>query len=489
MCSLCFVSPSDNQIRELLTQKKFASARALLEEQLAQAEDAQVLRVLLSVCAALQDNVALQHYLKRLSNLNPHDAALYFFTGVLNENQGDFPAAIKNYQMAFYMLPAQKEGFTRALRLVQKLGWENRYHKPADLVFYSGNYLLQPRFNPTTLKTRGLGGSESALIYITRELAKLGQKVLVFCNCDVPGVYDGVEYLPVEEFVFFHEINRYKKIFGERNPDAFLGDLNPHAYHAFCLHDAAVSEMYREFDFNRYRMDEIYVLSESHKKSWQDRFGVPDNRFYITRNGYDPELFFPVPNRRQQIIYASRPERGFREAVQVYQKLKLKFPELKFLACTYSSKNQLDDDPLLNEVRDLFGLDGVEFLGSLSKPEFASRLRESMLLIHPNVVAHTETSCIVAIEAQACGVPVVCGRGGAMAETVQHGRSGVVVDWEGDRDRLVDGLTRAVESMLVDENEYKKLSCGAAEWARDHYRWDRIAGEWLQHIQSRCAES
>lgn len=482
------MSPSDNQIRELLAQKKYAQARLLLEEQLKQKEEAQVLRVLLSVCMALRDEQAVQSYLERLAGLNPHDATLYFFTGVLKENQGDFPAAIKQYQMAFYMLPAQKEGFNRAFRLVQKLGWETRYQKPADLVFYSGNYLLMPKFNPTTLTTRGLGGSESALVYITRELAKLGQKVLVFCNCDAPGVYDGVEYLPVEEFVFFHEINRYKKIFGERNPDAFLGDLNPSAHHTFCLHDAAVTELYRDFDFKNYRIDEIYVLSESHKKSWQDRFALSDDKFYITRNGYDPELFFPVPKRQPHIIYASRPERGFREAVQVYQKLKPKFPELKLLACTYSSKNQLADDPLLNEVKDLFGLDGVEFLGSLSKPEFANRLRESRLLIHPNVAVHTETSCIVAIEAQACGVPVVCGRGGAMAETVQHGRSGIVVDWEGNRGQLVDGLIRAVEQLMRDESEYNKLSGGAAEWARDQYRWDRIAGEWLQHIQSRCAE-
>ena len=55
----------------------------------------------------------------------------------------------------------------------------------------------------TPLKISGLGGSESALLYLARELAKRGHDVNVFCSCDQPGCYDGVSYHKAEDFVAF----------------------------------------------------------------------------------------------------------------------------------------------------------------------------------------------------------------------------------------------------------------------------------------------
>jgi hypothetical protein len=55
-------------------------------------------------------------------------------------------------------------------------------------------YTLGTPFHGHTLLNMPLGGSESAVIYMTLSLARLGNKVSVFCNCDCPGVYDGVTY-------------------------------------------------------------------------------------------------------------------------------------------------------------------------------------------------------------------------------------------------------------------------------------------------------
>ena len=57
-------------------------------------------------------------------------------------------------------------------------------------------------YDGTTLSKKGLGGSESAVILISKELANLGFPVTVFNACDVDdaksGIYDGVTYRPVE---------------------------------------------------------------------------------------------------------------------------------------------------------------------------------------------------------------------------------------------------------------------------------------------------
>ena len=56
-------------------------------------------------------------------------------------------------------------------------------------------------YDGSTLTKKGIGGSESSIISIARELSKIGFDVSVFNDCDSdgtsPGVYDGVTYYPV----------------------------------------------------------------------------------------------------------------------------------------------------------------------------------------------------------------------------------------------------------------------------------------------------
>lgn len=57
-------------------------------------------------------------------------------------------------------------------------------------------------YDGDTLNRRGLGGSESAVIQVAKELAKIGFDVTVYNNCftddTAPGVYDGVVYCPLD---------------------------------------------------------------------------------------------------------------------------------------------------------------------------------------------------------------------------------------------------------------------------------------------------
>ncbi|MFQ5647782.1 MAG: hypothetical protein ACE5FW_00950, partial [Candidatus Aenigmatarchaeota archaeon] len=49
-------------------------------------------------------------------------------------------------------------------------------------------------FNGGSVEERALGGTESAVTYMGRELVKLGHQVSVYTNCDRPGLYQGVMY-------------------------------------------------------------------------------------------------------------------------------------------------------------------------------------------------------------------------------------------------------------------------------------------------------
>jgi hypothetical protein len=133
-------------------------------------------------------------------------------------------------------------------------------------------------------------------------------------------------------------------------------------------------------------------------------------------------------------------------------------------------------------------LDGVHKLPAMPKRELYSFLASCSLLLYPSIF--WETSCIAAIEAMACGTPVITTSYCALKETVEHQGSGILVKGaprveRGDgsywydaphtayQDRYVEWVTRILSSPA----EWQKLHEGALLRAQ-HYHYARIAAEW-----------
>ena len=79
-------------------------------------------------------------------------------------------------------------------------------------------------YNGNTLKHRGLGGSESAIINMADELSKIGFEVTVFNNCDIDGESSGtftsVIYKPIK--VCQEEKIEYDVVIVSRSVKPFL---------------------------------------------------------------------------------------------------------------------------------------------------------------------------------------------------------------------------------------------------------------------------
>jgi phosphatidylinositol alpha-1,6-mannosyltransferase len=85
---------------------------------------------------------------------------------------------------------------------------------------------------------------------------------------------------------------------------------------------------------------------------------------------------------------------------------------------------------------------------------------------------------IVFLEASATGVPVIAGSSGGAPETVQHNKTGMIVDG-----RSVTQIADSVSELLADPGRAAKMGAAGREWATRHWCWDDLAGRLSELIR------
>jgi D-inositol-3-phosphate glycosyltransferase len=101
--------------------------------------------------------------------------------------------------------------------------------------------------------------------------------------------------------------------------------------------------------------------------------------------------------------------------------------------------------------------DRVRFEPPCPQRELADWYRAATLVLVPS---HSESFGLVALEAQACGTPVVAAAVGGLRTAVRDGVSGVLVDGHDPAD-----WARAIERLLTEPGMLQRLSQGAVEHA------------------------
>ncbi|XGI82693.1 glycosyltransferase [Halorutilales archaeon Cl-col2-1] len=165
--------------------------------------------------------------------------------------------------------------------------------------------------------------------------------------------------------------------------------------------------------------------------------GVDDDKIRVLSNGVDTEFFRPVESNLLSEIGAEPPvagycgrhgyEKNLRDAVDAADRL----PEIDFVL--------VGDGPArdsLIEYADSRDIDNVYFPGFLERdrlPDFYSSLD---VFVFPSDV---ETQGIVALEATACGTPVVGADAGGLRNSIDEGRNGLRYS-PGDVDAFVDRI-------------------------------------------------
>lgn len=318
----------------------------------------------------------------------------------------------------------------------------------------------------------GVGGSEIAVINLSKELAKLGNKVTVFNRCHTPGTYDGVYWDDMSKFDEYEKTNDIDILIVSRLPEFRF--VNPKTQVYFWAHDLNYYE--RITPANWQYFDKFLVLSRYHYRFFSEAYPwIPKEMFEILPNGLDLKRFEQKTGRNaKKLIYSSNPDRGLVILFDIFEELYKWDPELELHVFGYYPDN-IRKHP--NYWKDM---PGVIYRGYHDQDALAKEYMSSKLWLYP--CTWLETFCITALEAQAAGTPSVVSEWGPLRDRV--GNAGIVVEgFNKDADHR-HRFVEAVKKLLTDEKLWEQYSQSGLQQVKNS-TWTNTAQR-LMEISNKC---
>jgi glycosyltransferase involved in cell wall biosynthesis len=107
----------------------------------------------------------------------------------------------------------------------------------------------------------------------------------------------------------------------------------------------------------------------------------------------------------------------------------------------------------------------VTFAGFVPQEELPQLLTQLDLFVLPS---ESESFGVSALEAQACGVPVIVNNVGGLPEVVKHGETGIIIP-----NNSPEEIYKAMKTLLNDDYNRHQMETNAAQFVRDHYQWSK----------------
>ena len=346
-------------------------------------------------------------------------------------------------------------------------------------------------FTPNVIANRdSLGGSESACLGLARALQARGHRVHIFTTQLHPDAAPrdawGVQWHRTADLHDVSRFTRWDVFVALRIPHIFTNHI-PATIRVLWNQDLMTGEDAKAQTMSfAHAYDVVAYVSHYHRKQWEGIVPELAPIGWVTKNGYDPELVpSSLARNPRQIIHITRPERGLRPLLAMWPKLRAKVPDAELLLCRYNSMYDAQGwgrvcaayDEQVTAVNAAVG--GITYLGELGKPALYAALSQASVMWYPGVADFAETSCVAAIEAQACGLPFVGSYKGALPETVPHG---ILIKGDADTEAYQDASVDAVVQILRNGKTGEMVRAGLKHVTG--YTFDRVAAEWEQQMEA-----
>jgi glycogen(starch) synthase len=201
---------------------------------------------------------------------------------------------------------------------------------------------------------------------------------------------------------------------------------------------------------------------------------VPEmgERSSVTYYGMEAPALRPSPRPRDpRVLGFGRmvTEKGFDLAVRAFATVLRRVPRARLVLAGDGAVR-----PELEQLAAALGLSAaVEFVGTVAPDDVPALIDAASLVVVPS--RWDEPFGLVALEAALMARPVVAARVGGLAEVVEHGVTGLLVERE-DPEALADAVIR----LLEDPAAADRMALRARERARQRFSWARCVDEYEQ---------
>lgn len=219
-------------------------------------------------------------------------------------------------------------------------------------------------------------------------------------------------------------------------------------------------------------------------------YGANPAKIRVVPCGVDTKLFKPIPpaeararlglpSDHQMVLFVGRvePLKGIDTLLRAMALLVRDLPDWQRRLCVSiiggdaaaNSAAVNEEMKRLKRLRAELGIsDLVVFLGAQDQDALNVYYSAAEVLVMPS---HYESFGMVALEAMACGTPVIASKVGGLAFTVQDGVTGFHVP-----DRDPEALAARISLTLRDPDMRHRLGQQAAQWAQ-RYNWPAVASQ------------
>jgi len=236
----------------------------------------------------------------------------------------------------------------------------------------------------------------------------------------------------------------------------------------------------------------VIVPSEYTRRGLTEGHGIPEERVFVVPHGVDAEVFKPTrKGGRAQVAAKLGQERPYVLFASIPSIPQKNLPALKQAVVRLAERGLPhalaiaggtaggESQALLDEIAaELPGFPGrVAWLGHVGDRELAGLMAEADAFCLPSLF---ESFGLTALEAMACGAPVVASNRGALPEVV--GNAAILSDPE------PEALEAALWRVLTDP----ALAGGLREAGRaraEGMTWERTAAGWLTALRRACLDS
>jgi glycosyltransferase involved in cell wall biosynthesis len=330
-------------------------------------------------------------------------------------------------------------------------------------------------WGPESIK-EGIGGSEEAVINVSKELTRLGWHVEVYANVSTEGQD------PDTGVMWYNAMAANPKDLVD------LCILWRHPHHVYAAPQGTITWLWNHDlqnnmepyydDATMQKIDTVLFLSKFHRETapWVD-----EEKVFYTTNGVDPDLMVTGNNDANSVVFASSPDRGLDTLLEVWPEVVKNKPDAH-LKVFYGFNEWFDqryksDKKMMewkNNILETMEADpSITYYGSVGQDVLAEHLSTCGVWAYPT--AFGEISCITAMKMQCAGVIPVTSRYAALDETVQHG----VKLGEYEQPVLdITEYTNALVDMVGDEERQNVIRKKMKSWAKNSFRWDFVAKHW-----------